>query len=92
MMPFVMSCHVCMLPEHLEQYWRELIVPLFNRDYDYNELCDGIEREIGEICYLTIQESYVERQTSQRRPGLHTDNPGKLQIKCDGQCIHYHLS
>jgi hypothetical protein len=97
-MPFVMAevFEDCMLPKNLEPYWKQLIEPLFDGDDHYyahqikpwdTDEDKGIDNEIGEICYLTIQESYVEANTSQRRPGLHTDNPGKLQIKCDGQCI-----
>jgi hypothetical protein len=86
MMPFVMAkvFEGCMLPKNLEPYWKELILPLFDR-YGH----EGLDKEIGQICYLTIQESYVQANTSQRRSGLHTDNPGKLQIKCEGQYINY---
>ena len=30
---------------------------------------------------LTIQESWVKKGTTQRRPGLHVDSPGKVKIK-----------
>jgi hypothetical protein len=88
MMPFVMAevFEDCMLPKNLEPYWKHLIEPLFTHGLSI----DAPYSDLGKICYLTIQESYVEANTSQRRPGLHTDNPGKLQIKCDGQCINYH--
>jgi hypothetical protein len=33
----------------------------------------------------SFKKNSVETNTSQRRPGLHTDNPGKFQFKCDGQ-------
>jgi hypothetical protein len=94
-MPFVMAevFEDCMLPKNLEPYWKELIQPLFKYDLNntYDLTTDALDEELGKICYLTIQESYVEANTSQRRPGLHTDNPGKLQIKCDGQCINSSL-
>ena len=37
--------------------------------------------EVGKVNYLTIQESWVEEGTSQRRPGLHVDSPGIVKIK-----------
>ncbi|KAI8897820.1 hypothetical protein BC833DRAFT_620883 [Globomyces pollinis-pini] len=34
----------------------------------------------GEVCYLTIHESYVEPEESHRRGGLHTESPGKFRM------------
>ena len=45
--------------------------------HGYSQLIDscwGIRR--GELCYLTIQESMVKKNDSQRRPGLHIETPG----------------
>ena len=33
------------------------------------------------VYYLTIQEGYVEAGESQRRPGLHVDSLGKVDIR-----------
>eukprot|EP01060_Flectonema_neradi_P000418 TRINITY_DN1026_c0_g1_i16.p1 TRINITY_DN1026_c0_g1~~TRINITY_DN1026_c0_g1_i16.p1 ORF type:complete len:371 (+),score=74.89 TRINITY_DN1026_c0_g1_i16:60-1115(+) len=33
----------------------------------------------GKICYLTIQESLVKKDTSQRRAGLHIETPGSFE-------------
>jgi len=76
MMPFKM-CNVfeeCYLPENLLQYWQNLIKPLFT---SYNA---HARLQEGKICFLTIQESMVGHNESQRRPGLHTDNPGTISI------------
>merc|ERR1711974_63029 len=35
----------------------------------------------GKVNYLTIQESWVDEGSSQRRPGLHVDSPGSVKIK-----------
>jgi len=39
------------------------------------------ELEKEKICFLTIQESHVLNNQSQRRPGLHTENPGTVMIE-----------
>ena len=76
MMPFVMgrTFAECQLPDNIEPYWgmieRCLCYPSVRR---YSE--------IGKVGYLTIQESFVEENSSQRRPGIHTENPGKVFIE-----------
>ena len=79
MMPFVMNkkFEECYLPENLRQYWEYLIKPLF-RSYHANA-----KSEEGKICFLTIHESLVGSNESQRRPGLHTDNPGTISFNDD---------
>ena len=69
MMPFVMwdSFEKCRLPEYLKSYWEELI-----------QKCPIGNSDIGRIGYLTIHESFVDENTSQRRPGIHTEKPGKV--------------
>ena len=37
--------------------------------------------ELGKVCYLTIQESFVESGATQRRPGVHVDCPGVIRLK-----------
>ena len=39
-----------------------------------------VKSEIGKICYLTVQESFVEAGSTQRRPGLHVDCAGIVKI------------
>ena len=39
------------------------------------------EQDKGSIYYLTIQEGWVEPHETQRRPGIHTDNPGPVRLK-----------
>jgi len=72
MMPFIMNTKTfkdCRLPKHLEAYWKTLI-----------RRCPLAQSQIGKVGYLTIHESYVEENSSQRRPGIHTESPGVLFI------------
>ncbi|KAI8897821.1 hypothetical protein BC833DRAFT_620884 [Globomyces pollinis-pini] len=39
-----------------------------------------LDSSYEEICYLTVHESYVEPEKSQRRSGLHTESPGQFRI------------
>jgi len=84
MMPFVMEKEFdkCFLPENLREYWEEFVL---HGVLLYSE--DTAKKEFGKICYLSIQESWVEAGTSQRRPGLHTENTGPrlppgLELEC----------
>ena len=78
MMPFVVNkkFNKCLLPHFIKPYWHIIeqciILSLQNNN-----------NEIGKIWFLTIQESFVKKDTSQRRPGLHTESPGVLYIKDD---------
>merc|ERR1712038_619151 len=76
MMPFVMNPNFedCYLPEILREHWKQLVEPLFTSYHAHADLQEG------KICFLTIHESLVKCDQSQRRPGLHTDNPGKLNF------------
>ena len=77
MMPFVLDGEFgkCYLPEELRPYHKSLIEPLL-RSYQAN-----CRNEQGKVCYLTVHESLVTCNQSQRRPGLHTDNPGSIMIQ-----------
>ena len=35
---------------------------------------------IDKVCFLTVQESFVENGASQRRPGVHVDCPGSVKF------------
>ena len=72
MMPFILERDFkkCRLPDYLKSYWGHLIL-----------LCQFDDDEIGKVCYLTIHESKVDKDCSQRRPGLHTERPGKLELR-----------
>ena len=63
MMPFVFDEKES-LPEEYHQYWP--MIEKYGNDVSSS----------GSICYLTIQESMVLANTSQRRPGLHIETPG----------------
>ena len=71
MMPFIMGRKFedCHLPKYLKPYWYSIV-----------SQCIFDDEEIGTICYLTIHESDVKKSTSQRRPGIHTERPGKLEL------------
>ena len=76
MMPFLVGATFssCKLPHYVSQYW-DMIETCLRQ-----QICRA---ELGGVYYLTIQESLVEGGTSQRRPGLHVDSPGKVSIKED---------
>lgn len=63
MMPFVMGDRKT-LPKELRPYYDTII-----------SKCPVAEDEKGDIMYLTIQESFVQADKTQRRPGLHIEAP-----------------
>lgn len=71
MMPFVMAktFKETKLPDYLRTYWDQILDQCIVRS------------ELGKIGYLTIQESYVEKHSTQRRPGIHTESPGTVMLK-----------
>ena len=72
MMPFILDKEFknCRLPKYLKGYWDQLI-----------SLCEFDGEQIGKVCYLTIDERKVKENHSQRRPGIHTERPGRLQLR-----------
>ena len=80
MMPFIASKNFndTKLPGSLKCY-ASMIEAVMTIAYGYNNVNQS--KEEGKIYFLTIQESWVDAKTSQRRPGLHTDNPGPVTIK-----------
>ena len=67
------------LPAYLKSYAKLIcFCGTSGRSYDS-------ENDKGRIFYLTIQEGLVEPNESQRRPGIHTDNPGSIAIKNSGK-------
>jgi hypothetical protein len=42
---------------------------------------EQIPSDIGKVYFLTILESFDEAGMTQRRPGLHVDNPGFIKLK-----------
>ncbi len=72
MMPFVMvkDFSKALLPSNLEGYFQNII-----------QHCLLEDDQIGKIGYLTIQESFVQKDTSQRRPGIHTEKPGVVRFQ-----------
>ncbi len=65
MMPFIIG-DAKSIPKEYRHYYK-----LINK-------CPIDANEYGKVGYLSIVESLVEKGTSQRRPGIHTDKPGKL--------------
>eukprot|EP01084_Bolivina_argentea_P083228 150702_1 len=68
MMPFIMNndFNKTKLPNYLKGYHH--IIQIINKNDP---------TQTNEICYLTIQESFVDKNKTQRRPGLHVETPGK---------------
>jgi len=62
------------IPEQYQDYW-----PLISR-------CPLVS-EHGLVGYLTIQESFVQKGKSQRRPGLHIETPGVV-MSSTGSATH----
>ena len=60
MMPFIMG-DATSIPEEYVQYGSII------------EACELPNEELGKVGYLTINESFVEKLNSQRRPGIHTE-------------------
>eukprot|EP01052_Picozoa_sp_SAG31_P035500 SAG31_NODE_4293_length_3375_cov_6.098901_1_plen_1019_part_10 len=74
MMPFVLGDWDS-IPKQYQQY-RPFI-----------EACPTSSDDVGRICYLTIDEGFVEKGQSQRRGGLHVESPGKRRqvLQTSGQ-------
>eukprot|EP01084_Bolivina_argentea_P040226 74341_1 len=77
MMPFIMS-----------RNWKQTKLPMYIHPYfNIIKQCigpDSKNNEIGKICYLSIQETVVDGNKTQRRPGLHVETPGYLYINKHG--------
>ena len=72
MMPYVFGGYKFesyKLPSYLKPYFKII------------KLCHCSEEDLNKIFYLTIDEGLVEPGQSQRRPGIHTDNSGPLNLK-----------
>ena len=80
MMPFIMgrTFKECHLPKYLKPYWKMIVACglgscCFLYPHEHNE--------IGSVGFLTIHESLIEEGGSQRRAGVHTENPGRVFIE-----------
>jgi len=85
MMPFIVgeTLEECKLPEFVRPYWsliRACLSPEIDRSR-WHLWPREIPSEKGKVNYLTIQEGWVTKGTSQRRAGLHVDCPGRVNIK-----------
>jgi hypothetical protein len=71
MMPFVMAKRFkeTKLPDYLRTYWDQILAQCI------------VSSEVGKIGYLTVHESYVEKGSTQRTPGIHTESPGVVMLK-----------
>jgi len=86
MMPFIAEANfeACKLPECVRPYWsliQACLAPEMDRSWHHIWPQRRIPSEKGKVNYLTIQESWVDEGSSQRRPGLHVDSPGRVKIK-----------
>lgn len=75
MLPFIFG-DVHSLPEDLKCY-HECIIKCPMQDSNGNEAT-------GKVCYLTVHESFVNPQETQRRGGLHIEAPGTAFSKAPG--------
>jgi hypothetical protein len=76
MMPFVLG-DIQSLPDDLKPY------------FELTQYCARTcPNEIGNVCYITIDEGFVPAGESQLIPGLHIDGGG-LRIVCDGSAGVY---
>ena len=87
MMPFKMSRNFreCQLPFFLKEYHKKIIVKCLMKNKSLENT----------ICYLTINESFVQKGQTQRRPGIHCEHPGEdplVKSAGGGQCLmrYYH--
>ena len=69
MMPFIMAASFedSKLPLYTKGYWN-IIDKCIKHD----------QTQLNKIGYLTIHESFVKKNNTQRRPGLHIENPGNI--------------
>ena len=86
MMPFIvgLTFEKSKLPEFVRPYWPMIEACLYpEMERSWNQMWPNKwgASEIGNVNFLTIQEGWVEAGTSQRRPGLHVDSPGRVKIK-----------
>jgi len=86
MMPFIAAADFedCKLPECVRPYWSLInacLAPEMDRSWHHLWNQRRIPSEKGKVMYLTIQESWVNEGSSQRRAGLHVDSPGRVKIK-----------
>ena len=78
MMPFILakSFKESQLPKELKGYWE-----MISLCREIMSLCGELDtEEIGKVCYLTVQESWVKKDKSQRRAGIHTERPGRVEL------------
>ena len=86
MMPFIVgeTFAACKLPSSVQAYWpmiKACLDPEMARAWHHMWDKEEFPSELGKVNYLTIQECWVEQGTSQRRPGLHVDSPGKVRLR-----------
>ena len=74
MMPFILSrdFQECRLPRLLTPYWKFII-----------SKCILTDEQIGQVCYLTINESRIEEGHLQQRSRIHTEKIARLEL-CNG--------
>ena len=92
MMPFIVgfTLEKSLLPEFVRPYWPMIeacLYPEMERSWHAMWPDNWAKSEIGKVNFLTIQESWVEPGTSQRRPGLHVDSPGRVRIQDTDQAV-----
>jgi len=74
MMPFIMG-DMESLPEEVKPYYNAIIAE-----------CPVNESEMGQVMYLTVHESEVDVNGTQRRPGLHIEAPS-ASVRHSGEFV-----
>ena len=75
------------LPDYVKPYFSLIRFCSSGIYYDDYSVGYDYSKDKGKVFYLTIQEGWVEANQSQRRPGVHTDNPGSIKIKNHGNYL-----
>jgi len=75
MMPFILG-NADSIPKQYSQYWSLI------------KKCPIPVEELNKVGYLTIHESEVLPDTSQRRGGIHTESPGYFRLPCNVTCTY----
>ena len=86
MMPFIVgfTFKESKLPDYVEPYWPMIeacLYPEMERSWFHMWPKSDVPSEIGKVNFLTIQESWVEAETSQRRAGLHVERSKNVNFK-----------
>eukprot|EP01084_Bolivina_argentea_P078378 142213_1 len=80
--PTPRNININMMPFIMSHDWQKTKLPNYLIGYHkmIRKCLQFDESQRDKICFLTIQESMVDKGKTQRRPGLHIENPGNVCI------------